>query len=289
MGIWTAEEDAFLEGASSSHTVQQLADVLNRAPHTVRWRCGKLGLTPLDGRSSPEARAAVSVRRTIVERTETQQRCTQCEKWKLYEEFALDKSSPSGHNSKCKVCVRGRWQEWYEADPEMRRRLGREATQRFREKQPGYKPAVVYRIDEHGRECSKCREYKPWPEFHQSNPKSAVCKPCWREHVRKSRLVREFGITVEQYEWLEEQQGGVCFLCDEKETTNHHKSGTLYYLSIDHDHGCGRHPAKQACPHCIRALLCGLCNRTVGGAEKRPAVAVRFADYLPRRPLLQGD
>ena len=37
------------------------------------------------------------------------------------------------------------------------------------------------RIDEHGRECTKCREYKPWPEYHKGrgpNNKAVQCRTC---------------------------------------------------------------------------------------------------------------
>ncbi len=287
MSTWIEEADAFLREASASSTLQQMAVHLGRDVRTVRWRCKKLGLPVLDGRGTEEAREAVRARRAVVERTDAGQRCTGCQELKPFDQFPKDETSPSGHGSKCKGCVSDRHRGWYDADPEKRRELQRQANHRYAEKH-GIQPAVVYRIDEFGRECSKCREYKTWDQFHSANPKSANCKLCGRQHVRKSRLVRQYGITVEDYELLEGWQGGKCFLCGEAETLSHYKSGTEYYLSIDHAHDCGRHVSEQACRYCIRGLLCGLCNRTVGGAEARLAVAARFSDYLARRPLLEA-
>lgn len=285
---WTEEEDAFLVEASSSFTLPQLAERLDRTVKAVRWECEKLGVKAADGRSTPEARARAREARTTVERTDTEPRCSKCQKMKAYSEFSPDQQSPSGYAWWCRQCQRERAAWRRENVPGLRER--EKANSDAYRRRKGQQPQIRYRVDDEGRECTACRVYKPWAEFYrQGNPKNGKCKPCWRQHVRKTRYARDFGITLEDYEFLERRQDGRCAYCGEPESVVHFRSGTQYYLSIDHAHDCGRHDPKKACKHCIRGLLCGCCNRMIGIAEMKPQTAAPFADYLARRPLLAPD
>jgi hypothetical protein len=50
----------------------------------------------------------------------------------------------------------------------------------------------------------------------------------------------------------------VCFICQRA-------TGKTKRLAVDHDHDCDAgHDRNMGCPKCIRALLCGPCNRLVG-------------------------
>lgn len=93
---------------------------------------------------------------------------------------------------------------------------------------------------------------------------------------------------MEEWEWLLAEQGGVCYLCSKPETRKDAAA-----LSIDHDHACHPPVAKGqtwACKACIRGLLCHNCNHMIGLVELAGAnVALRFADYLVRRPFLEGE
>jgi hypothetical protein len=186
-------------------------------------------------------------------------------------------------------------------------------------------PSPVGHIDENGRECSRCHKYKPWGEFspnlrakrtgHQS-----ACKVCrsgtssevreapqagtyarqrsqpqlvedHRTAARRWYLKNKYGITLEQYAWLSDQQGHQCALCGQPETQRRRQDRhgivrVVDHLGIDHDHSCERHAPDKACRWCIRGLLCDDCNRLLGFAERKPAVALRFADYTGLRPLL---
>lgn len=282
---WTEEEAAFLREAASSHTLRQMAEHLGRTVKAVHWECEKLGVKAADGRSSLEARAAISAARTVVERTGTEQRCTRCQKWKAYEEFSPEKSCPTGRATQCKQCRSEYVALRRDTIPGQRER-DRQTSERHRRRK-GQQPQVKYRVDEQGRECTACHVYKTWGEFYRpGDSRNGKCKPCWRQHVRKNRYARDFGIAIEDYEYLEDQQGYKCAYCAEQESTVHFRSGTQYYLSIDHAHDCGRHAPEKACKHCIRGLLCGSCNRMIGIAEMKPQTAAPFADYLARRPLL---
>jgi hypothetical protein len=187
-------------------------------------------------------------------------------------------------------------------------------------------PASQGRIDAEGRECTgPCGLYKPWSEF-SPNPRAkltghqSACKECrngksqevvaaqrqgsyvrQRSHpravedhrlaVRSWYLRRKYGISLEQYAWLSERQDHKCALCGQPETARRRQDRhgivrVVDLLGVDHDHSCKRHAPDKACIWCIRGLLCDDCNRLLGFAERKPAVAVRFVDYLGLRPLL---
>jgi hypothetical protein len=81
-----------------------------------------------------------------------------------------------------------------------------------------------------------------------------------REFVRE---MRNYGTTVEWYRDKLIEQRGLCALCGH---LNHFK-GELRRLTVDHDHSCCDKNAKS-CGKCLRSLLCGDCNTTLGYVEK---------------------
>jgi len=87
-------------------------------------------------------------------------------------------------------------------------------------------------------------------------------------HLRRGRISRykiQFGITIEEYDRLLAEQGGVCAICglppDEDER-----------LSVDHDHLTGKN----------RGLLHGGCNRGLGLFKDDPNLLDKAAEYLRR-------
>lgn len=79
-------------------------------------------------------------------------------------------------------------------------------------------------------------------------------------HYRRSNLKKLYGISLEQYDELYEQQEGRCAIC----------RGAHEVLVVDHDHETGE----------IRGLLCHNCNRSLGLMGEDPAVLRAAADYL---------
>jgi hypothetical protein len=288
---WSAEEEDFLREASSSCSIKQMAETLDRTPKAVFYRCQYLGLTPVDGRRSGQPKEAKKPPRFRID--DGGRECSKCSAYKPWSEYHTGNGAQK-RNSQCMTCEAAYHYDHWRADLEGNRERARLAEERHRDKvNPGRQRFVPCIQDEDGRECPKCRAYKPWVEFHHFASGSGrgdawVCKPCWRESVRKSRYLRVYGITVEEFEELERQQGGVCALCEEPEDRRHQQSGELFYLSIDHDHTCDRgHLPERACRYCIRGLTCYSCNAMLGWAERRAVIAVRFSDYLVRRPLLE--
>lgn len=65
---------------------------------------------------------------------------------------------------------------------------------------------------------------------------------------RRTRLLRRYGLTQEDYETLAELQSHTCPICLE-----------VKKLVIDHNHETGE----------VRGLLCRACNASLGHLEKR--------------------
>ena len=144
------------------------------------------------------------------------------------------------------------------------------------------------------RPCIDCKEIKNIDDFYlrteNKRPKS-VCKKCdrkrrtnhkrerpevnnkWIEenrgrtqrNNRNSELKRSFGITIDDYESMLKDQGGVCRICGLEEN-----STGLRNLSVDHDHQSGK----------IRGLLCHNCNTGLGKFKDSEELLKRAIVYL---------
>lgn len=105
---------------------------------------------------------------------------------------------------------------------------------------------------------------RPTPK---GGPRSPLCMTHWRARrdatrakAHGRRLEQNFGITAEQYWAIYAAQGGKCFGCQRA-------TGKTKRLAVDHDHTLALehgHNPDVGCPKCIRALLCGPCNVTIG-------------------------
>jgi hypothetical protein len=103
-----------------------------------------------------------------------------------------------------------------------------------------------------------------------------------RAHAR--RVEKGYGITGEQYAAIYEAQGGKCYVCQRA-------TGKVKALAVDHDHyreGC-LHAPDVGCVMCVRALLCGPCNQTIGrlGTEAL-ARAIMVITTRPAQAVLEG-
>jgi hypothetical protein len=151
--------------------------------------------------------------------------------------------------------------------------------------------------------CTKCKIPKPENCFSKGSCKdglSSYCKVCdaaaakkyrtehpeMREKARlkaveyrktargiantkRNRLKCRYNITVEEYDHMFEQQGGLCAICGKPETAKH-QSGCVAHLAVDHDHKTGN----------VRGLLCRRCNFIVGYAKDSKEVLLRAALYM---------
>jgi len=81
-----------------------------------------------------------------------------------------------------------------------------------------------------------------------------------------SKLVRKFGISVDEYETMLKVQHGVCAICgvDSNKSRKH--------FAVDHDHETGK----------VRGLLCSCCNAGIGFFHENPEICLKARKYLRR-------
>lgn len=76
---------------------------------------------------------------------------------------------------------------------------------------------------------------------------------------KKSRILKKYGLTLEEYEHIKVKQNNKCLICkNDKE------------LVLDHSHDTGN----------IRGMLCDSCNQGLGYFRDNPAILIAAAKYL---------
>lgn len=84
---------------------------------------------------------------------------------------------------------------------------------------------------------------------------------------RRSKLKMKYGISLEEYDRVFEEQGGRCAICGETSDS---------YLVVDHDH-----LTKE-----IRGLLCNFCNIGLGIFKDNIDLFKKVIEYLSRRRIM---
>ncbi len=127
------------------------------------------------------------------------------------------------------------------------------------------------------------RHYSAWYEKEHPRDRKAYARE-WREknrdryramkrkhsaayrkrhpHVARAGILRRHGLTIEAFERMATEQGGVCAICSKPDPRDR--------LHVDHDHATG----------IVRALLCGPCNRGLGSFRDDIATVTRAVSYL---------
>ena len=132
------------------------------------------------------------------------------------------------------------------------------------------------------RRCRRCRRSLEPEAFHGTSKSCSECNAGRREKYRREvdrhRLyvhrqnLKQYGLTVEDYDNLLAGQGGTCALC-ERTDSGRNRDGSPRKLHVDHDHNT----------EVVRALLCPRCNSLVGWLEKSkddPELVERALRYL---------
>lgn len=103
-----------------------------------------------------------------------------------------------------------------------------------------------------------CRTHGSVPQA----PGKKECQPClWDRQEHNLRYF--FGITVEEYAWMEHAQDRKCKICRGRCPTGKD-------LAVDHDHKTGH----------VRGLLCTNCNQAIGKLKDSAELADKVASYL---------
>lgn len=89
---------------------------------------------------------------------------------------------------------------------------------------------------------------------------------------RDTALRHTFGISQKQYEQMEAEQNGVCYICHGRDDFSNH-------LAVDHCHSNGH----------VRGLLCRNCNRALGQFQDNVDFLERAIIYLKKDPPVLGE
>lgn len=114
--------------------------------------------------------------------------------------------------------------------------------------------------------CASCGS-----TFSPVAPSHKTCSQVCADRLLASRyLQRTYGITLDDYEAMLEEQGGRCAICGSEGFTMaaHHKAK----LVVDHCHKTGK----------VRGLLCHNCNRALGLFKDSRDSLMKAIDYIGR-------
>ena len=157
------------------------------------------------------------------------------------------------------------------------------------------KLAFIRQKGEDFRICLRCREHCTRCDIELTDEtydmtakkrKQYICKACVAQVVRNTTnkenqrdydLLRNYGITVNEYNRLLTAQNGVCWICG--------RPPKKVSLSVDHEHAPGerrRDPRERRAR--VRGLLCWHCNNAIAKFDDSPAFLRRAADYLEQWP-----
>jgi hypothetical protein len=157
-------------------------------------------------------------------------RCSKCGEFKPLEAFYRATANPDGRRPDCKACFDARRKRWYLSNRE--------------------------------REIARVRS---WQRANPDRVKASRDRNRERrnQQMREIHLRNKFALTVQEYDWILDAQGGVCALCGCQPTPG-------ISLHVDHDHGTGE----------IRGLLCVRCNNALGLFREDPDLLCSAARYV---------
>lgn len=159
--------------------------------------------------------------------------CTKCDTSLPIEMFPIRNKSTGRRHSWCGQCLKSYKAELWQANKEAMKSYKKEWYEKNKEGQK-----------------AKCRQ-----RYHNGD-KIQHAETVWR-----NKLIREFGITQDQYELMLSEQHGVCKICGQKDNRR---------LAVDHCHQTGN----------VRGLLCRHCNTAIGLFDDDPSLLRKAANYL---------
>jgi hypothetical protein len=170
--------------------------------------------------------------------------CAHCHATKTAEGFYHDKSHKHGLTSWCKECslAKQRAALLGETPEEREARLKRSSA---------WQKANPERVATYARKRTKAHHGGLWPPNVLAS--------------RKSKLLKHYSLTLEDYDRMLEEQGGGCAICRTVTPGRGKRS-----FCVDHDHNDGR----------IRGLLCMNCNCALGFFQDDIRLIGRAIAYL---------
>lgn len=133
-------------------------------------------------------------------------------------------------------------------------------------------PAASLTRDSEGRkECVEghwCSEAAFYRDKNTPDGFERRCKTCRRVKY----VLRIYGISLELFDRLLDQQKGLCAGCGAE------PKGADY--CVDHDHACCPGSKVQCGGECVRGLLCRNCNLALGNARDSATTLRNLANYV---------
>ncbi len=181
--------------------------------------------------------------------------CTKCKNFKETNEFHNWSKGQDGLKLYCKVCVNAydkkRW------DP---------------------KRVYPEKYNEIGQiHCRNCGNFFDKSEMYISKngtyKTSTYCSTC-KPLLNRIKNIERYGITIDQYYKILEDQDYRCKLCNKKDFTKRLR------LCIDHDHKCCE--GSTSCGKCVRGLICFNCNTALGNVKDNIKTLQNMIDYLSK-------
>lgn len=172
--------------------------------------------------------------------------CTRCKSEKYESEFNKNRAKRDGLSTECKSCVKAVSTAYYET---------------HKEKWDGYE--------------EKKRTVDPEGFVTRNREAQATYRANPSNTIRLRYLWTRYGVTVERYQEMWDQQGGLCAVCRDPDR------GKYRRLHVDHDHvdGYDDMPPEQKGQY-VRALLCFSCNSGLGHFVDRGDWLRAAADYV---------
>jgi hypothetical protein len=163
--------------------------------------------------------------------------CKKCGVEKAIEEFHIDRANPDGRKYRCRKCYNQTKASWRKKNSEK----------------------VIQ-----GKKDSYWRHRDKYLAYNRSTER--------KERWFRWKLNHMFGITLEQYEAMMDEQSGCCAICEQPpgEANGHRYKLRLH---VDHDHNTGN----------VRGLLCNCCNAALGYLRDDPERAMMAYEYLTTR------
>ena len=193
--------------------------------------------------------------------------CSKCKQEKSVGEFNKETRKKYGLRTECRECSK----QYYAENKE-----------KFKENYKLYRAESKENIKKYNKKYyaenkEKIKESRK--QYREKNPKKIkeIAKKYYLENseeIRKNkkqyreknleiyknaRLKRKYGITLEQYNAMSQEQDNVCFICKQQKK-----------LVVDHCHNTGA----------VRGLLCNECNTAIGFLKETPQYFINALEYL---------
>ena len=113
-----------------------------------------------------------------------------------------------------------------------------------------------------------------WQEANPEKQKDCLKRHYQTEHYknkkRNEKYLKMYGITLDEYNEILQQQHGVCAICKQPETSVDSRTNQVRNLAVDHCHTTNK----------VRGLLCNNCNNMLGRSKDNVVILANAIDYL---------